>query len=538
VTLVEMFVRTAKAQGPKLAIIDRGTGHRVSYKAALLRTLVLSRSLEQYDPGFIGVMIPNSAGAALTVIAAVMSGRTPVMINYSTGAAQNCRVAQSRLAFRTIITSRALLAKMKIPEVEGMVFIEDIAAGVSSATKVSALLKASLPPARLCRMLHPGTPDDNVVILFTSGSERDPKAVPLSNRNLIANIEAMRTAMSLSPDDIILGNLPVFHVFGLNTNLWLPLVLGMTLVTYPSPIEFRAVCTAIREERITMVVGTPSFLLGYLQKSEPGDFASVRLLVTGADKCPEALRRGYWEKHQLALLEGYGTTETSPVISVNAPDRNRPGSVGRVLPGVQVRMENYETGEACGTGEIGKILVKGDNVMTGYFDDFEGSALKIRHGWYDTGDMGFMDEDGFLWHVGRLARFLKVGGEMVSLVKVEDVLERALPAGVLCSVVEVPDPFRGSKIVAVVTASVDEREVLRQMSGELPNIALPRQFVVVPELPRMSSGKIDFRTLTESVRAIVQKSETRVHDSESPEDLAHRLLPPRSGIVAPYIVPA
>ena len=505
-TLIDMFVRTAKQHGAKLAIIDRATGVRVTYKAALLRALILAKKIEAYDSGFIGVMIPNSAGAALTVVGAVMAGRTPVMINYSTGAAQNCRNAQSRLGFRTIITSRALLSKLKIPAVDGMVYIEDIAADVSGRAKVAALLKSSLPADRICRSLPRGTPDDIVVILFTSGSERDPKAVPLTHRNLIANIESIRGALDIGPKDTIMGNLPVFHVFGLNTNLWLPLVLGMTLVTYPSPLEFRAICTAAREEKVTMLVGTPSFLTGYLQKSEPGDFGSVRLLVTGADKCPEALRRGFWEKHQIALLEGYGTTETSPVISVNAPDRNRPGSVGQVLPNLQVRMEHYETGEACKVGEIGKILVKGDSVMTGYFDDFEGTAQRIRHGWYDTGDMGYMDQDGFLWHVGRLARFLKVGGEMVSLVKVEDVLERALPPGVICSVVEVPDAFKGSRIVAVVTEGVAEKEVLRQMAGELPNIALPRQFVVVPELPRRSSGKIDFRALTETVREIVQKA--------------------------------
>jgi acyl-[acyl-carrier-protein]-phospholipid O-acyltransferase/long-chain-fatty-acid--[acyl-carrier-protein] ligase len=506
VTLIDMFVRTAKDHASKLAIIDRATGHRVTYKSALLRSLILARKFEEYDPGFIGVMIPNSAGAALAVVGSVMSGRTPVMINYSTGAAQNCRMAQSRLGFKTVITSRALLARLKIPAVEGMVFIEDIAAGVSAGNKVAALLKSSLPADRICRSLPTSKPDDPVVILFTSGSERDPKAVPLSHANIIANIEGIKGALDIGPKDTIMGNLPVFHVFGLNTNLWLPLVLGMTLVTYPSPLEFRAICTAVREEKVTMLVGTPSFLMGYLQKSEQGDFTSVRLLVTGADKCPEALRRGFWEKHQVSLLEGYGTTETSPVISVNAPSRNRPGSVGQVLPNIKVRMENYETGEECGVGEIGKILVKGASVMSGYFDDFEGSALRIRHGWYDTGDMGFMDQDGFLWHVGRLARFLKVGGEMVSLVKVEDVLERAVPPGVFCSVVEVPDAFRGSRIVAIVTEGVDEKEVLRQMSGELPNIALPRQFVVVPELPRMSSGKIDFRRLTETVREIVQKA--------------------------------
>jgi len=253
-----------------------------------------------------------------------------------------------------------------------------------------------------------------------------------------------------------------------------------------------------------VMVGTPAFLAGYLQKSEPGDFAATRLVITGADKCPESLRRGYWEKHRVILLEGYGTTETSPVISVNTPEHNRPGSVGKALPNVQVRMEHWETGDACQVNEIGKILVKGDSVMKAYFDDFEATALHLRHGWYDTGDMGFMDEDGYLWHVGRLRRFLKIGGEMVSLVKVEDVLERLLPGDVSCCVVEVPDALRGARIVAAVTQQVDERTILRQMAEELPKIALPKQFVVLPELPKMSSGKLDFRTITDLVRDIVQ----------------------------------
>jgi acyl-[acyl-carrier-protein]-phospholipid O-acyltransferase / long-chain-fatty-acid--[acyl-carrier-protein] ligase len=504
VSLVEMFIRTAKSHAKKLAIIDRATGQKVTYHAALVRALILSRKLRGYEPGFIGVMVPTSAGAILTVIAAVMSGRTPVMINYSTGAAQNCRMAQRRLAFRTVITSRALVEKLKCPVVEGMVFLEDLAAGVSNASKIAAVLRAAMSAGRIGRAVHAGTPDENAVILFTSGSERDPKAVPLTHRNIIANIEGMHGVLEFGPGDLILGNLPLFHVFGLNTNLWLPLVNGMTVVTYPSPLEFRTICSAVREERVTMMVGTPAFLAGYLQKSEPGDFASVRLLITGADKCPESLRRLYLDKHGIALLEGYGATETSPVISVNSPGHNRPGSVGRVLPNLQVRMEHYETGDECRVGEIGKILVKGDSVMAAYFDDFEATALRMRRGWFDTGDMGYMDEDGYLWHVGRLTRFLKIGGEMVSLVQVEDVLERALPAEVSCAVVEVPDALRGSKIVAAVTGRVDERAVLKKMGAELPRIALPRQFVVVPEFPKMPSGKIDYRALTEAVQDVVQ----------------------------------
>jgi acyl-[acyl-carrier-protein]-phospholipid O-acyltransferase/long-chain-fatty-acid--[acyl-carrier-protein] ligase len=503
-TLVEAFIRTAKKYPNQLAIVDRLTGQRVTYKNALLRSTILARKLEKYDPGFIGVMIPNTAGVILAVVAATMTGRTPVMINYSSGAAQNCKEAQRRLGFKTIITSRALLAKIKCPEVEGMVFLEDIAASVSTIEKITGSLRATRSLERMLASLPPISEDDKAVILFTSGSERSPKVVPLTHRNILSNIEGIHGVVEFGPGDSVLGNLPYFHVFGLNTGLWLPLVTGMTVVTFPSPLEYRAICAAVREERVTMLIGTPSFLVGYLQKSEPGDFDTLKLLLTGADKCPEPLRRGFWDRHRKVLLEGYGTTETSPVISVNSPEHNRPGSVGRVLPNVEVRMEHYETGDPCPVGTIGRIMVKGPSVMSGYFDDFEANATRMRRGWYDTQDMGYMDADGYLWHVGRLARFLKIGGEMVSLVRVEDVLERAVPPGVVCSVVEVPDATRGSKIVAVVSEGVNEREVLRQMSGELPNFALPKQFVIVPEIPKMSSGKIDFRSLTEIVRAIVQ----------------------------------
>lgn len=503
-SLVEQFIRTAKRCENKLAIIDRATGQRATYRDALLRTLILSRKFKHYAPGMIGVMMPTSGGAIYAVIAAVMSGRTPVMINYSTGAAGNCEMAQRRLAFRTIITTRPLLEKIKCPVVDGMVFIEDLAASVSMLGKMSAFLRVSMSADHICGRVHVGQDDDQAVILFTSGSEQDPKAVPLTHRNITANIEGMHQVLEFGPKDIILGNLPLFHVFGLTVTLWLPLTNAMTVVTLPNPLEFRAITTAVREESVTMMVGTPTFLAGYLQKSDPGDFATVRLLITGADKCPESLRQAFLERHGQALLEGYGTTETSPVVSVNTPEHNRPGSVGKALPNVQVRMEHYETGEPCGVNEIGKILVKGDSVMSAYFDDFEATALHIRRGWYDTGDMGYRDEEGYLWHVGRLGRFLKVGGEMVSLGQVEDVLQRALPDTVECGVVEVPDAVRGARIVAALTEKVDEKAAVAKLSAKLPRIAVPRQFLVVPFLPKMPSGKVDYRALTEMVRDGVQ----------------------------------
>jgi acyl-[acyl-carrier-protein]-phospholipid O-acyltransferase/long-chain-fatty-acid--[acyl-carrier-protein] ligase len=303
-----------------------------------------------------------------------------------------------------------------------------------------------------------------------------------------------------------LANLVFYHVFGLTANLWVSFYYGMTMVTYANPLDFQTICNIAREEKPTIMVGTPSFFWGYLHKSAPGDFKTLRLIVAGADKCPDALREGYMKKHGVTLLEGYGATETSPVISVNSLEFNRPGSTGKVLPNVHVRIENLETGEECATREVGRILVKGDSVMKGYYDDPELNAEALVDGWYNTGDMGFFDEDNYLWHAGRFKRFAKVGGEMISLVKVENILEKFLPVGVSCCVVEVSDEKKGSYIVATVSKEVHKTEVLRKMLNELPIIALPRQFIVINELPMMSTGKIDFRSVTKMVQEILRTS--------------------------------
>jgi acyl-[acyl-carrier-protein]-phospholipid O-acyltransferase/long-chain-fatty-acid--[acyl-carrier-protein] ligase len=500
------FVRIAKQFENKLAIIDRTTDRRVTYGRALIASLILADKFQKYEKGFLGIMIPTSAGSALSILATLMSGRTPVMINYSTGAAQNCEYAQKKCAFKTIITSKALLEKINCPRVPGMIFIEDIMSNISILDKIKAALWTKLPIERLLAKIHQGHEDDNAIILFTSGSEKDPKAVQLTHKNISSNIDGLIKVYDFSSDDIFLANLPYFHVFGQTANLWLPLYYGMTIVTYANPLDFKNICNIVREEKITFVVGTPIFMWGYVRKSEPGDFASCRIMLAGADKTPDALRQEFLNKHNIHLLEGYGCTETSPAISVNTPTTNRPGSVGLPLPNVKVRIENYETGEECGVGEIGKILVKGDSVMKGYFDDFEATTLSIRHGWYDTGDMGYQDADGYLWHVGRLKRFMKIGGEMVSLIRVENVLEHLLPEGVTCCVVEVPDAVRGAKIVAAVTQKIDDKTILKKMAEELPNIALPKHFVVIDELPKMGSGKIDFRRITDMVRDMLQKS--------------------------------
>ena len=504
--LHHQFVRMAKKHAQKSAVIDKSTGKTVSYSRALIGALILSSKFQKYDKGFIGIMIPTSAGCALATVGALMSGRIPVMINYSTGAEANARYAREKCKFKTIITSRALLRKINCPVIEGMVMIEDIMESVTTGEKLKAALKTKLPVGLILSLIQKGDENDTAAILFTSGSEKDPKAVPLSHLNIASNIQSFGGYIKISESDILLANLVFFHIFGLTVNLWVPFYYGMTMVTYANPLDFQTVSNIARDEKPTIMVGTPSFFWGYLNKSEPGDFKSLRLMVAGADKCPNALREGYMQKHGVTLLEGYGATETSPVISVNSPEFNRPGSTGKVIPNVQVRVENFETGKICKAGEVGKILVKGDSVMKGYYNDPELTAEVLVDGWYNTGDMGYLDEDGFLWHSGRFKRFAKIGGEMVSLVKVENILEKFLPEGVSCCVVEVSDEKKGSYIVATVSREVNKTHMLRLMMDELPVIALPRQFIVIEELPMMSTGKIDFRKVTGMVQEIMKST--------------------------------
>jgi len=502
----QQFVRMAKKHAKKFAIIDKTTGKNVTYSRALIGTLILCSKFKKYDEGFIGIMIPTSAGCALATVGALMSGRRPVMINYSTGAEDNAKYAQKKCKFKTIITSRALLEKINCPVIEGMVLIEDIMEGVTIGDKLKAALKTKLPVNMILNTIHKGDEHDTAAILFTSGSEKDPKAVQLTHRNIASNIENFGAYIKVSESDVILANLVFFHVFGLTVNLWVSFYYGMTMVSYANPLDFQTISTIAREEKPTIMVGTPSFFWGYLHKSDPGDFKTLRLMVAGADKCPDALREGYMNKHGVTLLEGYGATETSPVISVNSLEFNRPGSTGKVIPGVQVRIESFETGETCKTREVGKVLVKGDSVMKGYYDDPELTADALVDGWYNTGDMGYFDEDGYLWHAGRFKRFVKIGGEMVSLVKVENTLEKFLPVGVSCCVVEVSDEKKGAAIIATVTIEVNKTEILKKMGDELPNIALPKQFVVIKELPMMGTGKIDFRSVTRIVQEIINNS--------------------------------
>ena len=499
------FIQTAKALGRKTFVVDKSLGRRLTYSRALVASLALARHFESYEPGFIGIMLPTSAGCALAILAALMCGRTPVMINYATGAEANARRAADRCGFRTIVTAEALLEKLGCPKLDGMVFLEDVAESISLPSRLRAAVLSLLPARWLVGRVAGGSEDDDLLVLFTTGSEREPKAVELTHRNIASNVDGMCAVFGLTPGDSMLANMPYFHVFGQTVNLWVPVTCGMTVYTHANPLEYRRVVRTIREERPTIVVGTPSFLRGYVAESKAGDFASVRILVGGADTIPNVLRESFRIKHGIEICEGYGATETSPVISVNTLEANRPGSVGKPLPGVHVKIVDYRTGEERPTGESGKILVKGDSVMRGYLNDLEETSRSIRDGWYDTGDMGRFDEDGYLWHEGRLKRFVKIGGEMISLVRVEGELEELLPDDVTCCVVGLADASKGARIVAAVTRAIDEQSILRELATRLPRIAIPKEFIVVDALPETGSGKTDFRAAAEVVGRVMRE---------------------------------
>lgn len=509
IMLHHKFIDTSKRLGQKLAIHDCTMGKRLTYNQVLIATLLLSRYVKNLRTGCVGVMLPTSAGCILTKLAVLMAGRIPVMINYSTGAEQNKLYAEQTCNFTTTITSRTLLEKIDYKELEGMVFIEDILTEFSWRQKITAKLLSTLPATIIKLFVYGGNEEDTAYILFTSGSEKDPKAVPLSHKNIEANIDSILNIFHFTSDEVFMCTLPYFHSFGLTTALWLPLLQGMKLLTLADPLDFKRTCTLVKKHSASFLVGTPYFFWGYLRKSDPGDFSTLRIALTGADKCPDSLRQAFLDKHKITLLEGYGTTECSPVVSANTLTCNRPGSVGKPLPNVEVRIEDYETGKVCGVGEDGRILVRGDNVMKGYFNNFEQTSLHLRHGWYDTGDVGNIDRDGYLWHVGRFKRFVKVGGEMVNLVKVEDVLEKMLPKDASCCVVDVPDVRKGSRIIVVTTSRLNEKVILKKMAKELPKIALPKKFLVWESLPRMGSGKVDFRKITEITRKKMQAGNER-----------------------------
>ncbi len=488
-TLHKMFLKSALKHKNIIAIYDQATGKNITYKKLILLSIIFADKIKHYKNQNIGIMIPTSAGAIISTLATLITGKTPVMINYSMSAIKSSVYAQNKCQFNTILTSKKLLDKLSIKPIKDMVFLEDIVANLSIIDKIKGLIKSIFPHT----IYNKGNENDNAVILFTSGSEKDPKAVPLSHKNIIHNINGINMVFDFKNNEIFMSILPLFHIFGLTTSFWLPITKGYSLIAQPNPLEYQHVSDNIKNYNATCITATPTFFRGYLKKSHKDDFKSLRIAISGGDKLPKALVDEFFEKHNVMIYEGYGTTETSPVISSNTAHYNKPGSIGKPLPNVKVKIVNVDNNNELSTNKIGKIIVKGDLVMRGYIDE---PNITIKDGWYDTGDMGLIDEDGFLWHKGRLKRFVKIGGERVSLMAVEEEAIKVMPDNSLCCAVEIPNKAKGAEIILAITKKVDQKQIIKTIKNAIGSIAIPKKFIYLDELPIMSNGKIDFRLTT------------------------------------------
>ncbi|RMH07200.1 MAG: acyl-[ACP]--phospholipid O-acyltransferase, partial [Nitrospirae bacterium] len=435
-------------------------------------------------------------------------------LNYTAGR-EGMESALRQAGIRTLVTSRVFVqkAKLNLPPVETLVWLEDIRSHVSHADRaVAALLACCAPDSLLERIAGaPRTPrlDDLATIIFSSGSTGEPKGVMLTHANLVSNVDGVAQVFAFAPDDRMLGILPFFHSFGYLATIWLTGIHGVGVVYHPSPLDAGAIGRLVQRYRVTLLVTTPTFLQLYWKRCTPEQFASLRVVLTGAEKLPLRLAQAFEERFGIRPIEGYGVTECSPVIAVNRPcATSRPstscgfkeGTVGQPLPGVFVKIVDPESLHPVPTGCSGLLLVKGPNVMAGYLGREDLTAQAFADGWYITGDFAMLDDDGFLTITDRLFRFAKIGGEMVPHGVVEEALHQALGAETqVLAVTSIPDEKKGEQLVVLHT--LDEAEIpdlLDKITARgLPPLFLPRKdaFLKVDQLPVLGTGKLDLRAL-------------------------------------------
>jgi acyl-[acyl-carrier-protein]-phospholipid O-acyltransferase/long-chain-fatty-acid--[acyl-carrier-protein] ligase len=463
----------------------------------------------------IGILLPPSVPGALLNFGISLAGRVPVNLNY-TASRQAMEVAEDRAGLKTIFTTEKLLSRLGIEKRHGMVMIEDVAKSFTKLDKIVwAAIARLVPAALLQRWLIPRDVnlDSLATVIFSSGSTGTPKGVMLSHRNIVSNLEAVQQTINVSRTDCLLGILPFFHSFGFTIGLWLPAISGFGIAYHSNPLEARKIGEACRKFHVTLMISTPTFVWEYVRRCEDGDFASLRVAIVGAEKMRPELADAFREKFHLDLLQGYGCTELSPVVSVENSGYARGdekqigakrGTVGHSIPGVAVRIVNPETFATLGCRQQGMLLVKGPSVMMGYLGEPEKTRLAMwEDGWYITGDVAQLDEDGFIQITDRLSRFSKMGGEMVSHVQVEEALHRALgscePRMVVTSV---PDGQKGERFVVLHTElglSVDDL-LKRMRDSGLPKLWVPRRenFFPVVALPFLGSGKLDLKQVKET----------------------------------------
>ncbi len=507
-------LRTWRRRPLAFAMAD-ATRPRVTGFQALVGTIVLGRALKSHWQGqqHVGMLLPPSVAGALLNIGASLAGKTSVNLNYTVGrSGLESAIAQASL--KTVVTSRRFVekAKLELPAGVTWLWLEDIAAAIGTGDKIRAALLALLAPARLleraCGADHEIQMDDLATIIFSSGSTGEPKGVMLSHFSINSNVEAAAQVIHIDRADRALGILPFFHSFGYML-LWFYARHHTGIVFHPSPLDVTAIGELVERYRLTLLVVTPTFLQLYMRRCTPEQFSSLRVVLTGAEKLPNRVAEAFQQKFGIAPVEGYGVTECAPVIAANCPDyrasgfyqvASRRGTVGQPLPGVSVRIVDPDTWQLLGPNQAGMLLVKGPNVMNGYLGRPDLTAAAMRDGWYITGDIAALDEDGFLTITDRLSRFSKIGGEMVPHGRVEEALQQAAGADQQAfAVTGIPDERKGERL-AVLHTLEEARipEILERLAAQgLPNLFIPARadFVKVGALPVLGTGKLDLRGL-------------------------------------------
>ena len=523
-TLPQSFIYTARRHPFRFAMAD-GQKPKLNYFSALAGALVLARRLRRHWQGqeMVGILLPPSVPSALVNLAAMLMGKVPVNLNYTVSNETLASCAQ-QCNLKTVVTARVFLERVKIQPPGETIFIEDIAEDPPLRERLAAALVASCMPAKIVGRFagceRAARLDDIATIIFSSGSTGDPKGVVLTHYNIASNVGQLSQVFMLRAEDRIMGILPFFHSFGFTGTLCLPASTGIGVVFHPNPLDSRVIGALINKYAVTMLLATPTFLNAYTRRCTPEDFGSLRFVMAGAEKLPERISQAFEDHFGIRPHEGYGCTECSPAVTVNTVDFRaasfrqvgaKRGTIGHPLPGIAVKIVDPETMQPVGVDEPGLLLVRGPNVMRGYLNKPEKTADVLRNGWYNTGDIARMDEDGFLRITDRLSRFSKIGGEMVPHIKVEDLLQELAGATEQTFVVTaVPDEKKGERLVVLHT--LDEQRLsdcLEKLAkSDLPALWRPRpdQFQRIEKLPYLGTGKLDLRKARELALEMTQRA--------------------------------
>src|ERR1041385_2238948 len=470
VTLHRSFIHMARRHPRRFAMADGNTPH-VTFGSALVRAVALARRLRSVwkDQPMVGILLPPSVGGALVNFAALLQGKVPVNLNY-TASTEVLASCAKQCDLKTVITSRAFLERVNLVVPGESIYLEDLVPTITCGQKFAALLAswflAATSLERACGSDHKSKLDDTATIIFSSGSTGDPKGVILSHGNIAANVDQIAQIFMLDAKDRILGILPFFHSFGFTGTLCLPAAIGMGFFYPPSPLDARAIGALVSKYEVTFLLATPTFLQMYTRRCSPEDFGSLEYVVAGAEKLPDRISQAFEDQFGLRPLEGYGCTECAPVVSVNRRDFRaasfrqvgaKRGSIGHPLPGITVKIVDPETNQPVAFDQPGLLLVRGPNVMQGYLGRPEKTAEVLKDGWYNTGDIAVLDEDGFIRITDRLSRFSKIGGEMVPHIRVEDKLhELAGSTEQVFVVTGVPDEKKGERLFVLYTLPDDK----------------------------------------------------------------------------------